>query len=186
MGWRVLSRPGELTNSGQYVSTASCFENYNSLFHSSLSLSTSLHLSRLNFLLNNDLSTECKCRVLISRLQQSAVFIVFPTTQNVAALLIYLIRENRVVCYLQSLRHIKFSPTFIKTMKLCDHLHLCSQVLRHLQKVSLTSEIGIYQWNLLMIRNLLKSSRLRGQSTYDKYNFVDFLILNSLVMIDDF
>lgn len=37
-----------------------------------------------------------------------------------------------------------------------------------------------------MIRNLLKSSRLRGQSTYDKYNFVDFLILNSLVMIDDF
>lgn len=37
-----------------------------------------------------------------------------------------------------------------------------------------------------MIRNLLKSSRLRGQNTYDKSNFVDFLILNSLVMIDDF
>lgn len=127
-------------------STVSYFENYNSLFHSSLSLSISLHLSRLNFLLNNNPSTECKCRVLISRLQQSAVFIVFPTTQNVAALLIYLIRENRAVCYLQLLRHVKSSPTFIETMKHCDHLHLCSQVLRHLQKVSLTSEI---------VRNLL-------------------------------
>lgn len=48
------------------------------------------------------------------------------------------------------------------------------------------SKFNLRNRNLLMIRNLLKSSRLRGQSTYDKYNFVDFLILNSLVMIDDF
>lgn len=37
-----------------------------------------------------------------------------------------------------------------------------------------------------MIKNLLKSSRLRGQSTCNKYNFVDFLILNSLITIDVF
>lgn len=48
------------------------------------------------------------------------------------------------------------------------------------------SKFNLRNRNLLMIRNLLKSSRLRGQNTYNKSNFVDFLILNSLVMIDDF